>query len=188
MRGDLVSSSWSKYLGYTDGQMDTSLSMVPSGVFDSATVKYGRSAGRFWLACVGSGVVWCRVMPAALVPRPWDFVDPPIAVKPGRGMTPGPATQEILTQAVAPAGAPEPLASGTGGTEAIAEIDGDEDAGAFTEVRDGEALDARGDEDDELEDQREDDRGSRAEVATTPIAETPVTVPRHEANPDTKDS
>ncbi|KEP55419.1 hypothetical protein V565_004990 [Rhizoctonia solani 123E] len=42
----------------------------------------------------GRGVVCAAtwVVPAALVPRPWDFVDPPMSNKVARSMTPGPAT------------------------------------------------------------------------------------------------
>lgn len=182
---------WSKYLGYTDGQMVLPCMGYLLVIFGSATVKCGGlvSFVRLFLTCGGSGAVMRRVMPAALVPRPWDFVDPPIAIKPGRSMTPGPATHDFLSLAVAPAASPEPPASGPGGTEAIAEMDGVEGAGAFSaEARNGEAEGARGDEDDELEDQRENDRGSEAEVATMPVVETPATVPRHEADTDIKDN
>ncbi|KAG9079082.1 hypothetical protein FS749_008851 [Ceratobasidium sp. UAMH 11750] len=73
-------------------------------------------------------------MPAALVPRPWDFVDPPMmSSKPGRSVTPGPATQEALAPVmmlVVPATNPEDAEA----TEAIGE------AVFSTEVRDGEAV------------------------------------------------
>ncbi|CAE6431160.1 unnamed protein product [Rhizoctonia solani] len=54
----------------------------------------------------GRGVVCAAtwVMPAALVPRPWDFVDPPMSNKVARSMTPGPATHDQPTIPVTPAG------------------------------------------------------------------------------------
>ncbi|CAE6517980.1 unnamed protein product [Rhizoctonia solani] len=62
----------------------------------------------------GRGVVCAAtwVMPAALVPRPWDFVDPPMSNKVARSMTPGPATQTLSTTSVTPTGlAPQPNAA-----------------------------------------------------------------------------
>ncbi|CUA66901.1 Titin [Rhizoctonia solani] len=54
----------------------------------------------------GRGVVCAAtwVIPAALVPRPWDFVDPPISNKVTRSMTPGFATQTQSLASVTAAG------------------------------------------------------------------------------------
>ncbi|KAG8747171.1 hypothetical protein FRC10_002220 [Ceratobasidium sp. 414] len=83
----------------------------------------------------GRGVVCAAtwVMPAALVPRPWDFVDPPMmSSKPGRSVAPGPAMREAPAPAMmlaAPASDPDAEAG-----EAVEEV-------AFsTGVRDGEAV------------------------------------------------
>lgn len=118
-------------------------------------------------------------MPAALVPRPWDFVDPPIGVKAGRSMTPGPVVQETLAAAMAPSG-PAPQAS---------EAEKLKGAGAFnTEVRDGEASSVRESEKERDEDGQEVNTGTETEGATAQIVDAPATVPRHDVDLDSKDS
>ncbi|KAL5631512.1 hypothetical protein ACGC1H_007133 [Rhizoctonia solani] len=54
----------------------------------------------------GRGVVCAAtwVVPAALVPRPWDFVDPPMGNKVAPSMTPGPAAQARSLVSLAAAG------------------------------------------------------------------------------------
>ncbi|KAG8783960.1 hypothetical protein FRC12_019157 [Ceratobasidium sp. 428] len=120
----------------------------------------------------GRGVVCAAtwVMPAALVPRPWDFVDPPMmGSKPGRSVTPGPATQEAFAPIVllaVPAPGPE---------EAEAEEAADK-AAFSTEVRDGEA--AEKDEIEKVESlDSQEKAGIGAEGATTEIE---TTASRHD--------
>ncbi|KAG9120279.1 hypothetical protein FRC07_004289, partial [Ceratobasidium sp. 392] len=123
----------------------------------------------------GRGVVCAAtwVMPAALVPRPWDFVDPPVmsgmSSKLERSMTPGAATREAFAPVVmlaAPAPGPEEVEAGEAAEEA-----------AFnTEVRDGEAVkDSEIEKVESLDGQEE--VGIEAEDATTEIE---VTASRHD--------
>jgi hypothetical protein len=117
-----------------------------------------------WPVKLGSGVCY-RVMPAALVPRPWDFVDPPMMSKVIRGVTPGPATLAALASS-----------TGEAGKEAERE--------AFsTEVRDGEAPAER--EIEKVESPNEQESGTRLEAATEHIA---ATTSHHDADPDNKHS
>ncbi|KAH7339538.1 hypothetical protein B0J17DRAFT_716549 [Rhizoctonia solani] len=116
----------------TDGQMScfslTAHFITPVWVY--ALPPIARRA----FAALGSCVY--RVMPAALVPRPWDFVDPPMSNKVARSMTPGPATQAQSTTPVTPAGL-APQASPAVITEPVEEAgETSDEIIASTETRD----------------------------------------------------
>ncbi|QRW08385.1 hypothetical protein RhiLY_07384 [Ceratobasidium sp. AG-Ba] len=105
----------------------------------------------------GRGVV---VMPAALVPRPWDFVDPPVmGSKHVMGMTPGSAARETFTPVMA-------LAADASVLE-VAEADEVGSGSASTEVRDGEAVAEREIEKVESPIEREEGLASGTGSATT---------------------
>ncbi|KAJ1304496.1 hypothetical protein OPQ81_005642 [Rhizoctonia solani] len=85
----------------------------------------------------GRGVVCAAtwVMPAALVPRPWDFVDPPMSNKVTHSMTPGPATRRQSMTFVTATGL-APQASTTVATEPVEEaIETKQEAASGTETR-----------------------------------------------------
>lgn len=125
-------------------------------------------------------------MPAALVPRPWDFVDPPMTDKVARSMTPGPATQTVSTIPIASAGL-APQASTADVTGPIVGSGGTRPDGAFhTEVRDERRSSVRGNEEDELSDEQQ--PGAETEGAAAQMTDVMTSPTKRIEDPDTKDN
>jgi hypothetical protein len=121
-------------------------------------------------------------MPVALVPRPWDFVDPPMNDKVAHSVTPGPATQKQSITSAAPAGL-APQTSPTEFTEPVTETgETSVDEAFMDETPLGVHENGQG--------RREPlDEGKRAEVedATVQITDTTTPLPKRIQGPDTQD-
>ncbi|KAG8734524.1 hypothetical protein FRC11_000012 [Ceratobasidium sp. 423] len=123
----------------------------------------------------GRGVVCAAtwVMPAALVPRPWDFVDPPMSNKVARSMTPGPATQTLSTTSVTRTGL-APHANATAIAEPAEEAGETNKMTPGTETRDDKPPSIHNNEQGRVADEQ---KGAESQDATEGTSDDPAAIP-----------